>query len=292
MDEIAHGEVAGAPRSIGGGMTSVVVETSAGPRLSVELGVGALDEALLARERAARATPELLTSTAAGRSRARAVEASAYRGDLVRGETREVALFPIVRAATLAPALARARAGERTPLVEVIALAVAVARGLAASGAGALLTPTSILIADGRVLVRGPLLETIVSVIRSESDAPRWTSYFAPEQIQGAAPTAEARRFALALVLVELATGRAVFPAGAAAVGAIAGWQPTTSVLDGIEREPGASELRAVLWSWLQRDPRRRLEPERAASTLAPFAGTGVAPTLGASPVDAPYFLP
>lgn len=291
MDEVTHGALLDVPRALGAGMTSVPVETPEGPALRVELAPGTLDEALVAREREARAIDGVLAATRLGRARARVGEGSAYRGELVASEVREAALFPIVVATTLAPALTRARAGERTPLLEVMALATAIAPGL--DEAEAWLTPTSILIGDGRPRVRGPLLEAMVAAIRGEREAPRWTSYVAPEQIQGERTTREARRFALGVMLLELASGRALFPAGAAAVTAIAAWQPSTSALEGITGEAGASELRAVLWSWLQRDPRRRIDPMRAARMLEPFVrDAAVAPALGRGAVEAPYFLP
>ncbi len=290
--EIGHGERLGEPRAIGAGMTSTLVETREGPALLVQLVDGMLDESLGAREEAARAMAEVLTSTRAGRARSRAVEASAYRGDLAGGDERDAALFPVRRAVTLAPALARARAGERAPLGAVVALVAGLARGMEA--AEGLLTPTSILVdPQGGARVRGPVLEAIVAAIRGESDAPRWTSYFAPEQIQGGGTPREARRFALGVMALELATGHAVFPAGAAAVAAIAAWQPKTSALAGIAGQAGSGELRSVLWSWVQRDPHRRIEPDRVAGMLEPFADPGaVASVLGVGAGEAPYFLP
>ncbi|MFO0684949.1 MAG: hypothetical protein U0234_23025 [Sandaracinus sp.] len=290
MEEITHGALLDVPRALGAGMTSVAVETPEGPALRVELGVGMLDETLRAREAAARGVESVLAASRLGRARTRG-EGSAYRGDLVGSEVREVALFPIVRAVTLAPALARARAGERAPIAEVMGLLAAIAPGLDA--AEAWLTPTSIVIGEERACVRGPLLEAIVLAIRGEREAPRWTSYVAPEQIQGETTTREARRFALGVMLLELASGRALFPAGAAAVTAIAAWQPSPSALEPIDGGAGASELRAVLWSWLQRDPRRRIDPTRAARMLEPFArGMTVTAALGRGAVDAPYFSP
>lgn len=281
--------------AIAEGVHAFQVASDHGEAVLVELPESMSVESLRAREQRCRAEPHVLSALVIGML-ADTGGASPYRGS-AHDAPHGFALFPARPVRTLAPALTRARAGERFAPRVVTALAVECARGLAATEDLELFTPASVLIdAEGTARVRGPALEALVARMRARDDAgaPRWLGYRAPELLRtGATSTAAARQFALGVMLFELLAGRALFPgSGAAAAQQLARW--SVSVSDTAELGMEApTELRSLVWSLLQREPDRRASARMIVDLLGPLyepdfaAGAVLAPDAGLTPMFA-----
>lgn len=256
--------------AIAGGPQAFLVSTDAGQAVLVELPEALPSESLAARERALAREAHVLAAREIGLLvSAEARGAMPYRGSAYGVAQRSYALFPALAVRSLASWLARARAGEMFAPGLVIALALECARGMDAMDTHELLTPGSILIgADGTTRIRGPVLEALVAHA-SASEAPRWLGYRAPELLRaGSVPTPAASLFALGVMLLELVSGRALFPAsGPGAAQRIARWRVSRTDLEGLGADvPHA--LRALVWSLLQRDPDRRASPRMIVDEL------------------------
>lgn len=268
------------------------VSSAEGSALLVQLPESAPAHALADLERTMARAPHVLAAQEVGvLVDAETGGTSPYRGSASGG--RGYALFPLLRARSMASLLTRARGGERFPPKIVLALALECARGLAATESLELLAPSSIVVGqDGGARVRGAVLEAIAASgrAREQTEGPRWLGYWAPELLRaGAKQTPAARLFALGVMLFELLAGRPLFSSsGPTAAQEIARW--SVKVTDTLELGPDVpSELRSLVWSLLQRDPDRRASPQLAADLLAPVyepdlaAGALLAPDAGLS---------
>ncbi len=285
----AEHRATGPTRSLGAGIRATPVE---GHALLVELPDGLWTEALAAQEERARNATHVIAASETGWLVEHGREGTAYRGHLHGDAARPYALFPVLRGATLAPALARARAGEPFPPAYVGALALACVRGLAEAG-GRDLSPSAIVVTeDAGVRIRGPLLDALVAAIGA-SEAPRWMAYVAPERMRRGADGAAAARFALGAMLLELSAGRPLFASSGAAAQQIATYGLTMDEIAALPADV-PRELKSAIWTLLQRDPHRRATPEKLARLLAPLDAPSLALADVFAPVrtDAPYLRP
>ena len=188
-----------------------------------------------------------------------------YRGSAQ--PTQAYAVWDARPVRSLSHALTQARAGVAIDPRALLKLAYECAHGLAATEDLGLLTPASVLVdASGHASVRGPMLEAL-----TENEAPRWLGYRAPELLRpGASPTAAARSFALGVMLFELLVGRALFDkSGPTAASQLARWNVSLAIMGEIGDVVHA-ELRAIVWSLLQREPDRRAGASIIVERLAP----------------------
>lgn len=259
----------------------------------VELPGELLDPSVVLLDRRAQSERHVLTALEVGTlipppSGAR----GPYRAASQVADLQHYALFPAVSGASLVRPLASARAGQLTSSSVVATLAIEIAAGLADTEDLGLLRPESIIVStSGHAHVRGALLEHLAREIESRAPVPRpRLAYLAPEMVRaGAAPRMDARGrlFALGLMLVELATGRELLPEHPSAARQLADWSLKIPELPA----DAPSELRAVLWALLHRDPDRRAAPAMMLELLAPLydPGIGVATALGITEETHPY---